>query len=66
MGKSRFTAVVGQNEITIRYDGREVLYWTMDEWIEDPSVALAAAEAIRMAYAQPGALFEKLKKLGKV
>lgn len=64
--KSRFSAVIGEQDIMILYDGTEVMYWEMNEWVEDPTVALAAANAVRMAYEEPDKLYEKLRELGKI
>ena len=40
----------------------EVVMWTESEWKEDPTIVPAIANAIRMAYAEPGKLLEINKK----
>lgn len=45
------------DQITIKTrNGNEVVHWVSDEWEEDPSITPAIANAIRMAYEEPGAL----------
>lgn len=63
---SHFRVVIGDDDISIRYMGEEVLYWTMDEWIEDPKLVLNITNAVQMATTAPGVLHEKLRKMGKL
>ena len=41
-------------EITISMrDGTEVVHWVEDEWIEDPTIVPAIANAIHLAHTAP-------------
>jgi hypothetical protein len=42
-------------------DGKEVVFWHKDEWIEDPSIVFCIANAIKMA----GENSEQLLKINK-
>jgi len=54
---------IEQDHITIfNNQGYEVVHWIEDEWIEDPTIILAIANAIKMAYTKPGELIEINKK----
>lgn len=54
---SRMRAEIGADYISILYDdGDEIAHWIEDEWIEDPSVTLAIARAIVLAYTRPDQL----------
>ena len=37
-------------------DGTEVVCWTEDEWMEDPSVTICIASAVHMAHTEPDEL----------
>ena len=45
----QYEIVFGPDFIQIMLDGKEVLYWTEDEWIEDPSVVYSIGNAINLA-----------------
>lgn len=50
---------VSMDSITIStLDGIEVVHWVDDEWMEDPSIVPAIANAMRMAYEEPETLLE--------
>jgi len=38
------------NGVTIYGRGQQIVAWTTDEWIEDPSVTISIANAIRVGY----------------
>ena len=38
------------------FDGLEVVHWVEDEWLEDPSITPAIANAIHLAHAKPHTL----------
>ena len=58
----KLTVEIDNTEITI-YDeqGYEVVHWVDTEWMEDPSIVPAIANAIRMAFEEP----ERLIKINK-
>jgi hypothetical protein len=49
-------------EITISYKGTqddlEIVKWVQDEWIEDPTIITAIANAIHMAHTDPAKLMK--------
>jgi hypothetical protein len=46
-------------EITVFLeDGREVVHWTEDEWLEDPSITPNIANAVHLDYSNPEYLIE--------
>ena len=46
-----------EEEITISLeDGTEVVHWVEDEWLEDPTIVPAIAEAVNLAYTNPQGL----------
>jgi hypothetical protein len=66
LGRSRFSARINEDSVSIHYDGKEVLYWDIQEWIEDPKLALTIMDVIRKAYEQPHVLYDQLIELGKL
>ena len=46
-----------EEEVTIyQEDGREVVHWVSDEWVEDPAIVPAIANAIHLAHTNPDEL----------
>ena len=46
-------------------DENEIVYWTKDEWIDDPEIVFSIVNAVKLAYTEPNVLIEKLKCVGK-
>jgi len=57
---NEFSVVFGDNFIRIDFCGEEVLYWTENEWKEDPKLVYDIANAVKMAYNEPYNLYCKL------
>ena len=48
------TVEIYPEEITISLeDGTEVVHWVEDEWLEDPTIVPAIANAIHLAHTAP-------------
>jgi hypothetical protein len=43
---------IGEDFVTISDEFGEIVHWVEDEWIEDSSVVISIAVAIRMYYEQ--------------
>ena len=55
---------IGPDCIAIYDVNEEIVYWQQDEWLEDPSVALSIANAIRMYYEEgPMAIKEAIGRV---
>lgn len=52
--------------IRIARHSREMLYWEITEWEEDPDVAFVIAEAISTALTNPEEMDTKLAAMGKI
>jgi hypothetical protein len=59
---NQFSVKTTETDVTILFDGNEVLYWTQEEWIEDPSVVIAIINAVTQAYTAPDKLFAWLEQ----
>lgn len=62
-GKKRYyertiKVTVEEEEIFIEYDGYEVVKWVQSEWLDEPTLCSAIANAICMAYTAPERLIE--------
>lgn len=44
----------------------ELVYWHIDEWIDDPEVVFSIANAVKLAYSDPKLLIKTLKTFKKV
>lgn len=68
MSDTRFKVRVHSfdDSIEILYMDRQVLYWDVQEWINEPGLVFAIAEACRLAYEDPNELYDRLVLLGKV
>lgn len=56
---SRAAITMTGEDVKISIDGKEVLYWHGDEWIEDHNVVFAILNAVLMAVQNPDALMKK-------
>lgn len=54
---------IGQDYIAIYDQGEEIAYWTEEEWLNEPKLAINLANAIRLYYTHGPAHIRKL--LGK-
>jgi hypothetical protein len=62
----KFSVEVYPDYIQLLCNGREVLYWDQQEWIEDPNLIRNIVELTRLAYAEPEELVEKLRTMRRL
>jgi hypothetical protein len=60
-----FNARITGEDITLLDDDKELIYWHADEWIGDPSLVPAIANAIRLGYVGGAAAVKERLALGR-
>lgn len=58
------SATPDENFVQILRGKREVLYWDIQEWIDEPDLVIAIANAVALAMKDPEMMDIKLKELG--
>lgn len=63
IAKSKYSVDVREESVVIYHDHKEVLYWDIQEFIEDPYLVFNVVEAVKTAYEKPAEMDDIIKEM---